>query len=231
MENNKLSRREFMALSGGALVQIGLQGTFVKLSHAENVDLSSKLRPDGKLRIPPGQMAVESIRNMGGTQGPGLHPDWRLKITGEVQKPLSFTWNDVLALPQTDLVCDVHCVTGWTLLDSRWEGILLKDLMKAAGVKEKAQFVIFEAHAGYTTSIPISEAGKSNVMLAHSFNGGRLDEPHGAPLRGLVADRYFYKSAKWIEGIRFSIKDELGYWEKSGFSNSADPWTEDRYAE
>ncbi len=231
MKNNEISRREFMALSGGALVQIGLPGAFVKLSHAKNADLTSELRQDGRLRIPPGQTAVEYIHEMGGMQGPGLHKEWQLNIQGEVQKPLSITWNDFMTLPQSDLVCDVHCVTGWTLLDSKWQGVLLKDLMKAVGVKKQAEFVIFEAHEGYTTSISMSEARKANVILAHTFSGEKLSEPHGAPLRGLVPDRYFYKSAKWIEGIRFSVKDELGFWESSGYSNSADPWTEDRYSE
>lgn len=229
MENNKLSRREFMALSGGALVQIGLPGTFIKLTHAQNVNLGSQLRPDGRRRLPPGQAAVELIQEMGGTPGPGLHPEWKLEIKGEVEKPSIYTWDTLMALTQTDLVCDVHCVTGWSLLNSRWRGILLRDLMDNVGVTDKAAFVIFEAHAGYTTSIPINEARKDNVILAHTFSGERLAEPHGAPLRGLVPDRYFYKSAKWIEGIRFSAQDELGYWESGGFSNSADPWKEDRY--
>jgi DMSO/TMAO reductase YedYZ molybdopterin-dependent catalytic subunit len=101
--------------------------------------------------------------------------------------------------------------------------------MDAVGVSEKAEFVIFEAHAEYTTSIPIAQARKDNVILAHHFSGKPLAEPHGAPLRGLVPDLYFYKSAKWIEAIKFSVKDELGYWESGGFSNTADPWKEDRY--
>ncbi len=229
MENNKLSRREFMALSGGALVQIGLPGTFAKLSFAENARFASELRPDGRLRVPPGQLAVESIQDMGGAPGPGLDPEWRLQISGEVKNPAIFTWDDLMQLPKTDLVCDVHCVTGWTLLDASWQGISLKQLMDAVGVTDQAGFVIFQAHAGYTTSIPIGDARKDNVILAHTFFDERLDEPHGAPLRGLVPDRYFYKSAKWVEEIRFSTKDELGYWESGGFSNSADPWTEDRY--
>ncbi len=230
MENNKLSRREFMALSGGALVQIGLPGTFIKLSHAENTDLASKLRPDGRLRIPPGQIAVESIREMGGMQGPGLDSKWRLQIKGEVEKPVALSWNELMQLPQTDLTCDIHCVTGWTLLDSKWQGIQMRELMDVVGVTNKAAFVIFEAHEGYTTSIPIQEAQKNNVILAHRFSNKQLVEQHGAPLRGVVPDRYFYKSAKWVEGIKFSAIDKLGFWESGGFSNSADPWKEDRYS-
>ncbi|WP_300457304.1 molybdopterin-dependent oxidoreductase [Desulfobacula sp.] len=137
MENNKLSRREFMALSGGALVQIGLPGTFVKLSHAANDELADQLRPDGRPRLPPGQMAVESIQPMGGISGPGLDPKWQLQIKGEVKKSTIFKWDDLMKFPQTDLICDVHCVTGWTLLDSRWQGIRLSHLMDAVDVSKK----------------------------------------------------------------------------------------------
>jgi DMSO/TMAO reductase YedYZ molybdopterin-dependent catalytic subunit len=100
------------------------------------------------------------------------------------------------------------------------------DLVK---VKENARFVIFEAAAGYTSNVPISEARKENVLLAHSFFGRKLPLPHGAPVRALVPDRYFYKSAKWLEGIKFTAQDEPGYWERQGYSNSADPWREERF--
>jgi DMSO/TMAO reductase YedYZ molybdopterin-dependent catalytic subunit len=100
------------------------------------------------------------------------------------------------------------------------------DLVKP---KKNAHFVIFEAAAGYTSNIPIVEARKDNVILAHSFFGKSLPTPHGAPLRALVPDRYFYKSAKWLEGIKFTAQDEPGYWERRGYSNSADPWKEERF--
>jgi DMSO/TMAO reductase YedYZ molybdopterin-dependent catalytic subunit len=122
-----------------------------------------------------------------------------------------------------DLTCDVHCVTGWTLLDSQWGGVRLTTIMDLVKVKENARFVIFEAASGYTTNIPISEARKENVILAHSFFG------NGAPVRALVPDRYFYKSAKWLEGVKFTTRDEPGYWERGGYSNSADPWREERF--
>jgi len=226
----KLTRRKFLALSGGALVQIGLPGNFIKLSQAENRVLSQELRTDGRPRIPPGQVAVEEIRAMGGMPGRGLDPEWQLQVKGEVKTPTTFRWDDLMQLPQIDLVCDIHCVTGWTLLDSQWRGIRLAALMEAVGVTQKAGFVIFEAHEGYTSNIPIKEARKKNVILACRYAGDPLGEPHGAPLRSLVPDRYLYKSAKWVEGVTFSAQDAPGYWESNGFSNSADPWKEDRYA-
>ncbi len=228
-KNFHLSRRDFMKLSGGSLVHIGLPGVFVKLTQAENQALASELRPDGKPRIPPGQSAVQVIQKMGGLPGPGLDSDWRLKVKGEVKRPKTFKWEDLMQLSQTELLCDVHCVTGWTLLDSRWKGIRLTALMEAVQVSKKAGYVIFEAHAGYTSNITINEAKKDNVILAHTFSDERLHKQHGAPLRALVPDRYFYKSAKWLRAIKFSVRDEPGYWEQGGFSNSADPWTEDRY--
>jgi len=101
--------------------------------------------------------------------------------------------------------------------------------MHLAKPRKEANFVIFEAAAGYTANIPIAEARKENVILAHSFFGQKLPKEHGGPVRALVPDRYFYKSAKWLEGIKFTAKDEPGYWESNGYSNSADPWKEERY--
>jgi DMSO/TMAO reductase YedYZ molybdopterin-dependent catalytic subunit len=224
-----ISRRNFLAALGGTMVSIGLPGTFVKLFDFEKEALAAQTRPDGRPRIPPGQEVIKSIYDMGGRPGTATEKTLRLQIKGEVEKPLVLTFKDLLALEQVQLTCDVHCVTGWTLLDSRWGGVRLSTIMRLAKVKKEANFVIFEAPAGYTTNIPLTEASKDNVLLAQTFSGQRLPKEHGAPVRALVPDRYFYKSAKWIEGIKFTVKDEPGYWERNGYSNSADPWKEERY--
>jgi DMSO/TMAO reductase YedYZ molybdopterin-dependent catalytic subunit len=230
MKNQKkLTRRDFMAAAGGTLVSIGLPGAFVKLLDSENRALAAELRPEGRLRIPPGQHAVKALPNMGGTRGTKSASEWELKIGGEVNRPQTLKMADVLALKQIDLTCDVHCVTGWTLLDSRWRGVPLTAVMDLVNVKDSARFVIFEATGDYTSSIPLSEAVKDNVILAHGYAGSDLPRVHGAPLRGLVPDRYFYKSVKWLRGIRFVSVDEPGYYEESGYSNSADPWKEERF--
>jgi DMSO/TMAO reductase YedYZ molybdopterin-dependent catalytic subunit len=225
----KMSRREFMAAAGGTVVSIGLPGVFVKLLDSENRAMAAQLRPDGRPRIPPGQHAVKALPDMGGRPGPGKAPEWRLEITGEVGATLTLKFQDLLVLKQVDQTCDVHCVTGWTLLDSRWRGVPMKTIVDLAKVNDSARFVIFEAPGGYSSSIPLNVACEDNVMLAHGFFDRDLPGPHGAPLRGLVPDRYFYKSVKWLQRIRFAAVDEPGYYESGGYSNSADPWKEERF--
>jgi len=225
----KLTRRKFMSAAGGTIVSIGMPGVFVKLMDSANRAVAAQLRPDGRPRIPPGQHAVKALPNMGGRQQDENVPEWRLTITGEVEKPMTLVISDLMELEQLDLICDVHCVTGWSLLDSRWRGISLKAIMNHAKVKETAGFVILEDPGGYTSSIPRAEALKDNVILAHGFYDRKLPQAHGAPLRALIPDRYFYKSVKWLKGIKFSAVDEPGYYESAGYSNSADPWKEERF--
>ena len=225
----KITRRKFIASAGETVVSIGLPGVFVKLMDSDNRAVAAQLRPDGRPRIPPGQHAVKALPNMGTQQGDINVSEWHLQITGDVEKPMTLNISDLMALEQIDLTCDVHCVTGWTLLDSRWRGISMKTILDHVKVKENAGFIIFEASGGYTSSIPLADALKDNVILAHGFYGQRLPQAHGAPLRALVPDRYFYKSVKWLKGIKISAVDEPGYYESAGYSNSADPWKEERF--
>jgi len=228
-DNPKITRRNFIAAAGGTIVSIGLPGTFVKLLDSENHALAAELRADGRPRIPPGQHAVKALPDMGGLKGPDNPAEWRLQITGEVKNPVAVTYQELLGLKQIDLICDVHCVTGWTLLDSRWRGVRLQTIMDLVMVKKNAGFAVFEAPGDYSSSIPLTEARKDNVILAHTFFDQKLARAHGAPVRGLVPDRYFYKSVKWLEKIRFVARDEPGYYESMGYSNTADPWKEERF--
>jgi DMSO/TMAO reductase YedYZ molybdopterin-dependent catalytic subunit len=221
--HKKMTRREFVAAAGGTVVGIGLPGRFTKLLDAENSAFAAQLRPDGRPRIPPGQHAVKEIRDMGGAGGTEDIKNWKLQISGEVKKPVTLSLEQLLALEQVDLTCDVHCVTGWTLLDSQWRGVAMNTIMDLVEVKPNSGFVIFKGPGSYSSNIPISEAHKKNVI------DKKLPEVHGAPLRALVPDRYFYKSVKWLEGIKFSAVDEPGYYESGGYSNSADPWKEERF--
>lgn len=228
-EFKKLSRRTFLAHAGGSLLSIGLPGIFVKLMPLENLALAAETRPDGKPRLPPGQQAVKRIIDMGGIEGTADTQNWKLQIHGEVEEPAVLSFQELLKLSQVDITCDVHCVTGWTLLDSQWRGVRLTQIMDLVKTKESARYVIFQAAAGYTSNIPLEEARKDNVILAHGFFGRTLPRAHGAPVRALVPDRYFYKSAKWLQGVKFTARDEPGYWERQGYSNSADPWKEERF--
>lgn len=225
----KISRRTFLAAAGGTIVSIGLPGTFIKLSEAKQRALAASTRPDGSPRLPPGQHAVEKILDMGGTPGTATVANWNLRIHGEVERPIVLSYEDLLNLDQVHIICDVHCVTGWTLLDSSWTGVRLGTIMDRVKPSRSGGFIIFEAAEGYTSNVPISDARKENVLLAHSYFGEKLQRAHGAPVRVVIPDRYFYKSAKWIEAVKVTSRDEPGFWESKGYSNSADPWKEERY--
>lgn len=226
----RLSRRKLLAAAGGTLVSIGLPGAFVKLADAEQLALAADTRPDGRPKLPPGQMAVKKIRTMGGTpSGTATAATWRLHVHGEVQRPIVVSYRELLEMDQVEIVCDVHCVTGWSLLDSRWSGVRLSTIMDKVSPSRNGRFIIFEAAAGFTSNIPIGDIANDNVILAHSLFGEKLPRDNGAPVRALVPDRYFYKSAKWLEAVKVSSRDEPGFWENAGYSNSADPWKAERF--
>jgi len=230
-KDHKISRRAFLAAAGGTIVSIGLPGVFIKLSDAEQRTLAANTRPDGRPRLPPGQQAVEKILDMGGTPGTATVANWSLRVHGEVERPVVLSYQDLLNLEQVHIICDIHCVTGWTLLDSRWSGVRLATIMDRVSPRKSGGFIIFEAAEGYTSNVPIREIRKENVILAHSFFGEKLQRAHGAPVRVVIPDRYFYKSAKWLEAVNVTSRDEPGFWESRGYSNSADPWKEERFQE
>ena len=167
---------------------------------------------------------------MGGDAGSPNPGDFSLKVHGLVEKPFSVSFKELLALPQTERKVDVHCVTGWTALDVAMKGVKVKDLAARAKPKKHARHVIFEAAHGYTSNVRIQEALADSVMIVHHLAGRPLPRSHGAPARVVVPDLYFWKSAKWITGIRFVSRDEPGYWENRGYNNHADPWKEERYS-
>src|SRR6185436_10078232 len=176
-------------------------------------------RPDGRPRLPPGQRLIRSLRPMGGIPYEGTNTDWRLRVHGEVERELTLDFQQLLKLPQTEQLADVHCVTAWTVLDAKWLGVRVAELAKMAGLKRTARHVIFEAYAGYTANVPIDEALQPNVLVTHQLDGNPLPRPNGPPVRALVPDLYFWKSAKWLKGIRFATADEPGYWEVRGYHN------------
>jgi len=225
-----MSRRAFVrsAMIGTGIFALG-GATYVIASEAEDAKARQMKRPDGRSRLPPGQYLLSRIRPMGGTEGDASPGGFRLQVHGEVESPFTIDFAELLKMPQIDQTCDVHCVTKWTCLDSKWTGVRLADLAARAKPKPSARHVIFEAYAGYTSNVPIREALAPNVLIAHKYEGSPLARSHGAPVRALVPDLYFWKSAKWLTGIRFASSDKPGYWETRGYHNHADPWTEERY--
>jgi DMSO/TMAO reductase YedYZ molybdopterin-dependent catalytic subunit len=225
-----MSRRTFVrsATVGTVIIALGGAG-YCLASEEDEKKARATNRPDGRPKLPPGQYLLNRIRPMGGSEGDPSPGGWKLSVSGEVEQPFTIDFAEMLKMPQVEQTCDVHCVTKWTVLDSKWTGVKVMDLAARAKVKQSARHVIFEANAGYTANVPIREALAPTVLLAHKYEGQPLARAHGAPARIVVPDLYFWKSAKWITGIRFVTSDRPGYWETRGYHNHADPWKEERY--
>jgi DMSO/TMAO reductase YedYZ molybdopterin-dependent catalytic subunit len=193
---------------------------------------SKKVDPAIAERIPPGQSLTDRFPVL--HYGPVPHVDlekWDFKIFGLVGEPVRFTWAEFMKLPQSQVTMDIHCVTRWSKLDTTWEGVLATDLMKHVDLKPQAKFVIAHAEYGFTANVPLEFFLDEQTILAHSFGGKPLEKDHGWPLRLVVPKKYFWKSAKWIRGIEFLAQDKLGFWERNGYNNNADPFKEERYSE
>lgn len=224
-------RRTFLRALGAGTVITALGGAaYVLADDAETERARQSKRPDGRIRLPPSQNLLHRLRPMGGTEGDSASSKFRLKVHGEVESPFEIDFAELVKMTQIELACDVHCVTKWSLLDAKWTGVRVSELANRAKLKKTARYVVFEAAAGYTSNIDLTEALKPNVIVAHKYEGQAIPTPHGAPVRAIVPDRYFWKSAKWLTGIRFVPKDEPGYWELRGYSNHADPWKEERFS-
>ena len=193
--------------------------------------LSSK-----KQRLPPDQQATDRILRWG-TDHPGItstNPQLKLEaytltVTGEIENPAKLSWKDFMELPKTVSVSDFHCVEGWSVLDCKWEGVKIKDIEKIVKPKEVAHAVTFDCADNYTTLLFREELADDDVLLAYKLNGEVLDEGLGFPVRLIVPKKYAYKSALWVVGLRFTRGKELGFWERRGYSDSADVWKNDRY--
>ena len=226
----QMDRRQLLQLSAGAVGVVALAGWYFTVADNKETEAArNTLLPDGRPRLPPGQNVIRALKPMGGIEGDPNPGSFRLRVHGLVKKPLELDYAELLKLPQTEQTCDVHCVTTWSMLDSQWTGVQVAHLADLAGVQSRVRHVIFEANAGYTSNVLIDEATAPNVLVAHRHMGDPLAVPNGAPVRALVPSLYFWKSAKWLAGIRFVEEDEPGYWEVRGYHNHADPWKEERY--
>jgi DMSO/TMAO reductase YedYZ molybdopterin-dependent catalytic subunit len=188
-------------------------------------------------RLPPGQRPIKRLLRWG-VDHPGItrsNPKidvktYILEISGEVEKPLKLRLEEVFKLPKTQSVSDFHCVEGWSVLNCKWEGIRFSHVIELVKPKETTKYVTFECADSYTTSLSLEELSGEDVLLAYGLGDKPLEEGTGYPLRLVVPNKYGYKSALWVTKIRFTAKKELGYWEKLGYSDTADVWKEDRFA-
>jgi len=181
-------------------------------------------------RIPPGQYSTTKFPVL--TYGETPHvsiSEWRLKIWGLVEKPLTFSWDELQKLPRKEIVCDLHCVTRWSQLDMKWEGVPFRTIAELVTPKAEARFVMQHCYGGYTTNLPLEELYEKDVLIAHKYDGLPLVREHGGPVRMLVPKLYLWKSAKWLSGLEFMREDKPGFWEKYGYHNHGDPWTEERF--
>lgn len=189
------------------------------------------VEPADRARLPPGQTLVTDwpVLHTGGVPSIDLRT-WRLDLGGLLEAERSFTWEQFMALPQTTITSDIHCVTSWSKFDNEWRGVSMVELMRHVRPRPAARHVIVQAHGGYTTNLPLAELVSEGALLAHSHGGAPLLAQHGWPLRLVVPHLYFWKSAKWVRGLIFMDEERLGFWERLGYHNHGDPWNEERYA-
>lgn len=180
-------------------------------------------------RLPPGQYLVSGfpVLSAGPTPRTPL-TKWSFSIEGEIDTPKRWTWDEFRALPSETVTKDIHCVTKWSKFDTVWEGVSLDTLLE--GVETAADYVMAFSDGGYTTNLPLEDLRNNKAWVAFNYNGEPLEAEHGGPARLLVPHLYFWKSAKWVRGLRLMKDDDPGFWEMYGYHIYGDPWKEQRYA-
>jgi len=184
--------------------------------------------PEQADRLPPGQYLVTDFPVL--SAGPTPHTpldQWDFSISGDVEQPKRWSWEEFRALPRETITRDVHCVTRWSKLDTVWEGVSVDTLL--AQVEHDASYVVAFSDGGYTTNLPLEDVTGGKAWVADTFDGEPLEPEHGGPARLLVPHLYFWKSAKWVRGLRLLDDDAPGFWETLGYHNRGDPWQEQRY--
>jgi DMSO/TMAO reductase YedYZ molybdopterin-dependent catalytic subunit len=179
-------------------------------------------------RLPPGQYSVEDfpVLSAGPTPRTPLS-EWSFSISGQIDEPKRWTWDEFRALPTETITRDIHCVTKWSKLDTDWEGVSVDVLLD--GVDTAAEYVMAFSDGDYTTNLPLEDVTGGKAWVAFSFGGEPLEPVHGGPARLLVPHLYFWKSAKWVRGLRLMTDDQPGFWETYGYHMYGDPWREQRY--
>jgi DMSO/TMAO reductase YedYZ molybdopterin-dependent catalytic subunit len=182
-------------------------------------------------RLPPGQYLTQKwpVLHAGSVPKTDL-ATWDFKVWGEVEEPLTLTWDEFDALPKSENTQDIHCVTRWSRFDTSFGGVHWRELAKLVRPKPGARFVVAHAEQGFTSNVPLSFLEDEDALLATEADGEPLTPDHGWPLRLVIPGKYFWKSAKWLRGIELGAEDEPGFWERYGYHNDADPWQEERYS-
>jgi len=192
-------------------------------------------------RLPPGQSLTQKFPVLHYGPVPTFNPaTWDFRVWGEVEQPVTWTWEEFNQLPRTEVVMDIHCVTRWSKFDTRWEGVSVRSLVEQGLIKLKpsARYVIQHAEYGFTANLPLEVVLQDNFLLATHYNGQPLTPDHGYPVRGVIGYivgrddlkvPYFWKGAKWLRGLEFTAYDRLGFWEQAGYHNEADVWKEQRF--
>jgi DMSO/TMAO reductase YedYZ molybdopterin-dependent catalytic subunit len=179
-------------------------------------------------RVPPGQYVTDDFPVL--SAGPTPHTpleEWDFSLTGAVAEPKRWTWEQFRALPTETITTDIHCVTKWSKLDTDWEGVSVDTLL--GEVEHDAGFALAFSDSGYTTNLPLEDVTGGKAWIAFGYDGEPLEPEHGGPARLLVPHLYFWKSAKWVRGLRLLDEDEPGFWETLGYHMYGDPWREQRY--
>jgi DMSO/TMAO reductase YedYZ molybdopterin-dependent catalytic subunit len=181
-------------------------------------------------RIPPGQHLVDDFPVLSAGPTPRIaHEKWTFTLKVGPKPVKSWNWTEFNALPQTKMTRDIHCVTTWSKLNTPWEGVFIDDLLADAGLEPPTGFVLAHSFDGYSTNLPVADVTGGKAMVATRYEKKPLEPDHGGPARLLVPHLYFWKSAKWVNGLQFTERDEAGFWELRGYHMYGDPWREQRY--
>ena len=179
-------------------------------------------------RVPPGQYITPDFPVL--SAGPTPHTPlqaWSFTLGGAVDEPVSWTWEEFIALPAETVTVDINCVTKWSKLGTTWTGVSVDTLLDA--VQTEAEYLTAWSDGDYTTNLPLDDVRDGKAWVAYEYDGEPLEPEHGGPARLLVPHLYFWKSAKWVRGLTLTPDDEPGFWETHGYHNYGDPWLEQRY--
>jgi DMSO/TMAO reductase YedYZ molybdopterin-dependent catalytic subunit len=193
-----------------------------------NDDFIPKRKADN--RLPPGQYQEKGFPVLSLGPTPDIETaDWKLEVTGLVEHPLSWNWEEFNKLPKENIVKDIHCVTKWSKFDSQWEGVSMDHILDLAKLQPGATHLIAHSYDGYTTNLPIEDIMNDQAWIATAYDGDMIEPEHGGPSRLIVPHLYFWKSAKWLNKLEFVDRDKPGFWETRGYHNRGNPWEEQRY--